>query len=46
MQYGLGSPVTTATRLVYIGSYVVLSEVKNVVKFRATLKAAGPTTWA
>ena len=44
--YGLGSPITTATRQVYIGSYEVLSEVKNVVKFRATLKAAGPTTWS
>jgi hypothetical protein len=46
VQYGLGSPHTTATRSVYIGSYVVLSEVKNVVKFRATLKAAGPTVFA
>ena len=43
--YGLGSPATTATRIVYIASYVVLSEVKNVVRFRATLKAAGPTTF-
>jgi hypothetical protein len=44
--YGLGSPAgATATRLVHIGSYEVLSEVKNVVKFRATLKAAGGTTW-
>lgn len=46
VQYGLGSPYATATRPVYIGSYVVLSEVKNVVKFRATLKAAGPTVFA
>jgi hypothetical protein len=45
VEYGLGSPHTTATRLVHIASYVVLSEVKNVVKFRATLKAAGPTVW-
>ena len=44
--YGTGSPVTTATRTVYIASYVVLSTVKDVVKFRATLKAAGPTTFA
>jgi len=46
VQYGLGSPYKTATREVYIASYVVLSTVKDVVKFRATLKAAGPTTFA
>jgi len=45
VQYGLGSPATTATRSVFIGSYVVLSEVKNVVRFRATLKAAAGTVW-
>ncbi len=46
VRYGLGSPQTVATRTVYIASYVVLSTVKDVVKFRATLKAAGPTTFA
>jgi len=44
--YGTGSPATTATREVYIASYLALSEVKGVVKFRATLKAAGPTVWS
>ena len=41
-----GQPVAGhGDQLVHIGSYEVLSEVKNVVKFRATLKAAGATTW-
>ena len=46
VEYGLGSPHTTASRLVHIGSYEVLSAVKDVVKFRATLKAAGPTVFS
>ena len=44
--YGLGSPIASASRQVHIGSYEVLSEVKNVVKFRATLMAAGATSWS
>lgn len=41
-----GSPAATATKLVHIASYEVLTEVKNVTKFRVTLKSAGPTTFA
>lgn len=40
-----GSPATTATKLVHIASYEVLTKVKDVTKFRVTLKAAGPTSF-
>ena len=41
-----GSPATVATKLVHIASYEVLTKVKDVTKFRVTLKAAGPTTFS
>lgn len=41
-----GSPAKTATKLVHIASYEVLTKVKDVTKFRVTLKAAGPTIFS